>query len=456
MTYKRLPVDKKVIEEMKKSTPDLYHDMVNRFGEENVINNLLVDYCILTEDRNIVTAKDNMTIQVNKDLINRVMDASNNAFEVYLKEPINKLKSWIKEGDATLGYTPIMLDHNQVSTRQGYILGGSYKAVNLDNKLHLLCKAVLIAPEAKFNYLNGLYREVSPTITGNGKISEVSIVNVPAQITNTSLSAGDDILKDKIVTSSVADEWTDKIIKAKLSAEEAIQQSKITQKENLAKNLTEQLLVKGVISSSKRAKITNMFIQLSSGEEQLVANALLDIGKSPLNYKSRSVFLKGSLDMNKTKDDRFLEFTKAHRHEYASDSDCHAAFDKLEATSQISLSAGEGAISDPMGDVMASLEAMKKGGQLTDEHKKMLGAYCGHSSEASLEDGIGDGKNTKSGGIDIPNNTSLSAPNMDALSSQIEILTKGFEAMKQEAEQNKLRAEAAESSLASIKSTLGV
>ncbi len=463
--YKRLPIDKKVIEQMKISTPEIYRDMVEKYGEENVINNLLVPFNVLTEDKNIVVGKDQVTIKVTKELINEVMKASNSAFQVYLKEPINRLKSWITEGDSSLGYTPIILNHNPDTPKQGYILGGSYKAVNLDGKLHLLCEGVLVNPEGKFKWLNGEYREVSPTMLASNKsISETSFVNIPAQMTNTSLSAGDEInianANTPVVVSSVIADWETKIQAAKIAAVDEIQQNKIRQKELLAINLTEQLLKKGVIVSAQRSKIKDVFIQLSSGEESLVANALLDVGKSPLYRKPRNMFLKGTIDMSKSKDERYLEFSEKNKGKFAHPADMITAFEKQEVATSVSLSSGDGQLTDPMSDILSQLDVLQKNGGLTEEHQKSLAKFCPHTPEVSLSDdaNVGDGKNVTPGGIDITNNTSLNsgAEAFVASAAHTEMLEKGFAATKAEAEAYKARADAAEAKLTELKQSLGV
>lgn len=459
--FKKLPIDSKIIAQMKESTPELYEELILKYGEENLINNLLVDFVVLTEDKDIVTGKDGNKIRVTKELINEVKNASNSYYQKYLKEPINALKSWIKDGDKTLGYTPIILHHNVETPRQGYVIGGSYRAISLpdekgEDKLHLLCKGVLVNPQAKFEWLNGTLREVSPTILATNKvISELSFVNIPAQMTNTSLSAP---ISGDGENPSLLDEWENKIAQSKLELMEESHQNKIKQKETLAKNLTEQLLKNGVISSSQRSKIQDVFVQLSSGEETLVANVLLDIGRSPLNKKPRNVFLKGTIDMSKTKDERFLQFSKDHRHEYKLESDFIAAFDKSEANLKISLSDGQGAITDPMEEIKEKLEALRKGGALTEEHKKMLADYCGHAG-VSLENSgsVGDGNVTTAGDIAIPNNTSLSAHDENEKAKRhLEMMEEGFAAAKAEAALQKQRADIAEANVLKIKQTLGV
>jgi hypothetical protein len=365
------------------------------------------------------------------------------------------------------GYAPIHLNHDDVSTRQGYLLGNEYKVVSLpDNegneKLHLMGKAVLVSPEAKFNYLNGLYREVSPTIQSDYTISELSYVNVPAQLTNISLSANTEEVTqiNENVVPSLAD-WESKIIAAKLAVIEEEQQNKIKQKETVAKYYTETLLKNGVIASSQRKKMENMFIQLSSGEESIVANALLAVGKSPLNHKPKNVLLKGALDMSKTKDERFAEFRKQHGHEYKNDQfkELSDAFEKYDAAQKIQLSTGIGEITDPILEVQNQLDALVKAGGLTDEHKKILAKYCGHEISLEASTNVGSGDPVDGGTeIGVPNNTSLGADNneLGAKTNLTQQLEDGYNAAKSEAASWKAKAEEAESKLTKIKNDLGI
>lgn len=456
--FKKLPLDKKVIEQMKVSTPDLYSDMVGKYGEENVVNNLLVTFVILTEEKQAAIAKGGKPILVTKELIDRAESYNNSAFQKYVTEPINKLKSWVVAGDSSLGYTPIKLNHEDVYDRQGYIVGGSYKKVSIDGIWHLLAEGVLINPEAKMKWLQGLYREVSPTINeDSGKITELSFVNIPAQMTNTSMSAGDET-KITVVTPSVCDEWAAKIEQAKLQAEIEKQQLKIKQKEDTATYYTNKLLKQGVIKSSQRRRVQEVFVQLASGEESMIAGILSDIGTSPLNHKPRNVFLKGTLDMSITRTERWLKFESDNKGKYSSEADLKAAFEKHEAQSTVSLSDGSGTIGDPMEDILDKLEALKKSGALTDDNMKKLAAYCGTTAQMSESGNVGSGEPTDAGTeIGIPNNTSLSnGEGAPAGQAHMEMLEKGFNAAKAEAEAYKAEAEELRAQVDKIKQQLGV
>lgn len=489
MEFKKQPLSKAQIDAMKNTTPQLYEDMVGKYGEDNVINNILIDLVCLTEDKNLVTAKDNEVIIVNKELINKVKIASNSAFKVYLKEPINKLKSWITDGDSSFGYTPInksgksmiidnnltyspmIYDHAKVQDRIGYILGGSYYTLEKDKKLHLLCKAILISPEAKYNYIIGLLREDSPTLKGDYTISEMSFVNIPAQMTNTSLSSGDNNLMQSINidnqvlennTNNQIEEpinWTEKIEQARKFAEQEKEEFKIKQKTQIAENWTEKLLQSGAITSSQRRKYNDMFIQLSSGQEDLVGSSILNVKSSLFRNKPKQVFLQGNLFMNKSITEQYTDYSKEHAHKYTCNSDLRAAFEKHMAQMKISLSAGDGSLIDPIEDIMTKLRAMKEHGSLTDEHKKILGEFCYHDGVSMSDNGmVGDGKPVEGGGIAIPNNTSLSAAidTLPASNNLIAQLEAGFNSEKLRAD--KLDAELLEqkNTIQELKKTLGV
>ncbi len=461
-TYKRLPIDAATIEQMKISTPEIYNDMVTKFGEENVISNLLIDAVVLTEDKKIVLGQGNNPIHITRELINKAKKVNNSLWNVYIKEPIHRLKASLSNGDETLGYTPIILQHaqnyNKVQSRQGYVLGGSYHTMDLDGKLHLMCKEVLISPEAKYMYLQGLYREQSPTIDKNsGAISEVSFVNIPAQMTNISLEAND-ITNTTI--SANKENWEAKIAEAKQIDHQAKQDYKIKQKEARATALVTTLMKRGVITSSKRTKYKELFVSLSAPDDELVANALMDVKQSPLNNKPRQVFLQGNLYMNKSKEERFLEFSKENSSKYSSGADLTAAFDKFEAEAKVSLAAGAGDITDPMGDIVGKLTSMKEAGSLTDEHKATLSAFCGHATASLTGSDVGmpgTGEPTDAGtGIGTPNNTSLAAPEPVPASNLVDVLQAGFNAEKSRAD--KAEAENAElrTKLNTIKQSIGV
>lgn len=495
MTTQYKPLPKHKVEAMKTETPEIYKNMVDAFGEQNVINNLLVDFIVLTEGKNVI-GQNRIKFAVTKDIIKNAVKVNNGGFLNYLKQPATKIKSWVQEAIgkddemSEIGHAPIILDHkaDAVNNKQGYVVGGTYKAVNIDGTLHLMVKGMLINPEAKFKYIQGLYREVSPTIqlpldgypmpTDPYKITELSFVNIPAQITNTSLSAGDaDVIEiNQVVEQPTNINWDEAIEKARIAANLEKQTNQIKKKERIAHYYTESLLKNKVIPSSMRKLVSDTLVQLSDGEESLVVELIKKATKNSLYVnKPRPFLLKGTIDMNMSKEERYEKFVRENKANYQTVEDLRSAFNKAEAATSVSLSDGSAMAYDPMHmliEMIEKLDTLEKAGALTDEHRKMLAKYCGKMDEAtSMEDGsdnmemetsmaadasVGDGKVTEAGGIAVPNNTSLSAPTDSASTNLVEMLQKGYDSEK--AEKEKLLAEktALEAQLLTIKQTIGV
>jgi hypothetical protein len=268
-------------------------------------------------------------------------------------------------------------------------------------------------------------------------------------MTNISLSSATD-------TAAPVNEWEVKIEEAKYKHEQALQDYKLQQKESRALSLIKQLMKKGVITSAKKEEYKEFFVQLSAPHDELAANLMLNIKQSPLNHKPRQVFLQGNLYMTKSKEDRFLEFSKDNSGKYINPADLRDAFDKFEASAQVSLAAGAGEVIDPMDDVMGKLTSMHEAGSLTDEHRTKLKSFCGHdvSLGQSASNVVGDGDTVDAGGLETPNNTSLSAP-IAAESNLVEILQSGFDAQKSRAEIAEAKATELEAKLNAIKQNLG-
>lgn len=403
MDYKTLPIDDKTIEQMRITTPDIYNDMVVKYGEECVKNNLLVTYAILQEDKNIIT-KQNNVIEIDKSTINSIKNKSLLAWKLYKLNPINLLKSY---ADKELGYSPITLEHREIGEdfntddKKGYVLGDSYRTVTVDGKTSLVCDAVLIDPVTKFKYMQGLYRQVSPTIK-NGKISALSIVNKPAQLANTSLSEPENITDTIYSIDDEINELQKKIEKEKIN-------NAIAKKNIIAESLTEDLISKGYVNSSEREELTDMFISLSEGDEALLHGALKRFGGgSPILKKSKTVLLQGRYDM-KTEDQRFAEFREANPS--LNLEDAYATFKKEDVARQQAVSLGEGELKpvNPAKDLHEALLKFKEGKlELPTETQELLNSFCSTS--------LGDaGKNQSTGGIETPNNTPTSLSSGDAI-----------------------------------------
>ena len=245
MSYKKVPLKPEQIKELKQNP--LWNELVTKFGEENVTNNYVVDYVILQEERDVY-AKDGTRLDISPELIRKVYDVNQSIFDKYVNAPINKIKSFMS-GEEALGHIPVIEDHDSLMIKKhGAIVPGSLKLVNIDDKLHLMCKAVLVSPEAKWGYVTGNWREVSPTILSSYKIAELSYVPFPAQMNNSSLSSGEGIMQQ----SQDLTEFEIKLAEAKAKAEEEKRQNQLRRKEFTVTALTEKLINKGVIASGKR------------------------------------------------------------------------------------------------------------------------------------------------------------------------------------------------------------
>jgi prefoldin subunit 5 len=223
------------------------------------------------------------------------------------------------------------------------------------------------------------------------------------------------------------------------------------------------LVSKGIYTSGQKNKLVNKLVSLSSGinVESTVLELLEESKKNSLFMnKPRTVIVKGTLDMSLTKDQRWMAFENAHKHQFMREELLHE-FEKAESKlNSVSLSSGEGTIEDPsstVGELCNKLQKMKEQGLLNDEHKMMLGKTLGDERLASFSDGKGDGKPVESGGTEMPNNTSLSdnvEPTPEA-DNHLRMLEKGFQAMEDENKKLKEEIEEHKKRHEHLKSILG-
>jgi len=432
MNYTKQAIDDKILTEMQKSTPEIYHDMVTTYGLDNVKNNYEVEFIILTEDNNVIPADGN-AFDIDKKFIENVKNASLKAYEQYKRNPINKVKSWFNK---SVGYSPIIPSHLPKEKlrpldKLGYIVGDSYRVDNIDGKSVLLCKALLISPEAKYAYIIGGAREVSPTINQDNEVTELSYVMNPAQETNTSLSSGDNKV---FVKAEYSDNFDYKIKQAELNYKTAKENAIIEEKQNLVYNSIENLCQKGLLPSGKKRQLESSLLSLSSGEDVLsVVKLIQNTGgfDNPMLSKAKTVQLRGNIEMNKN--ERWLKFVEENESKYPLITDLQTAFEKYDASRSVSLSAGEGVISDPLEDFKKALKALKEAKiDLTDDVKEDLRQLTAEMSLSSEE-----GKNVETGGVETPNNTSLSAPVIQAQDELTDTLHKAYSATKKELEELK-------------------
>lgn len=404
MEYKRLPIPKERLDEMVKNP--IYADMLAKYGEQNLRDNYLVDFCILQEEKAIYTQSGDK-IDVTKEMIRTVYNRTQSFFERFISAPINAFKSWVTEDPEHLGYVPMLLNHEEdMINKHGFMVGGSLRLANIQGKLHLLCKIVLVSPESKYNWLQGLWREVSPGLA-NYRIREVSFVTIPAQMGNSSMASGEPI-NDNQSTSTTVEELPDLLAKAKARYEQEKLSNLLKLSEHESITLTEQLIQAKVIPTASRKKMQVGFMALSSGERTDVAKLIYGSGAvSPLHRsKTRSVFIQGVPDVQ-SKQEAFKEFQAANQSSIPDAAELIAAFQKSYAqqeAAQLNLSSGEGKVVELTKDDKYNelLDLLEQDEAIDEKIKSRIKNFC----NTKLADGA-PGGTIDAGGVSQPNNANL-------------------------------------------------
>lgn len=411
--YKSVPVDKIKLEAMKDSAPTVYKDMVKLYGIDSVEKNIMADYIIMTEDDNIIYPAIGKPRKITKELIQLAFNRTKANFTNYVKNAVNKGKEWL-QGEY-IGYVPIgVMHYDELIARQGYVIGDSFRIEVSDNgKWVLKATFVYISPRAKFDYLNGLLRYCSPKLRNDFSIKEVSIVEEPAQETNTAMGAGvEPVLEDneELVNTIILNEEPktmelDELQKAKFEAEQEKIDNINNIKINVVNNAVDSLLNKGIISSFAKDKYASVLMALSAGEIPMVTEAMQDLqSASPFMNGPCRVHIKGEIMLNK--DQAYTQFIKEHP-ELANDKDKATAeftkhYDTLMAMSAKDGNNGE--IVD-IDNSINSVISLMKSGALTEEQKQ--GIILAMSSSGATAKVTGNP--ITPGGIEEPNNTAYAA-----------------------------------------------
>lgn len=436
LNYTVLPLSEDRIKAAYNGSPDIYREMIEKYGKDKVTNNYLIDVVVLQEAKSIYAA-DGRKLDITRELIEKVYYATTKKFDKWYHSPINKMKQWVKSSDY-LGYIPFQLDHDlDANKKQGYFVGGSFRLLDIDGKLHLLAKAVLITPESKYNWSMDLWREISPGINIEYVIDEVSFVTVPADINNSTFATGTPQLNGTVAQVSITTELDMQLDVLKRQAQDEKLQNSIKSKTFVAEQLTKEMINKGIISSSKRKTVEGLLLQLSSGQAPLVADMLGQVvkGSNPLTGKPRTFLLKGAIDMG-TREERFAEFQKKHGATYGNAIEMMEAFDVEEGKYQESLKLGSGTASlESVGKdkYKEMLELFEKDENVDDEIKSKFIELC----KAKFGMQLSQPGTVDAGGVDHPNNaTSLGngAPGItdNATTTYTEMLEKGYATMKGE------------------------
>lgn len=434
LNYQLLPIPSDQLDAMKLASNEIYGEMIDKYGISNVENNFLIDLVILQEERDVIDAAGN-TLHITAPLIRKVYSETESWFKRFTMAGINKLKDWTKSNNY-LGIIPFILDHQEsMEDKHGYIVGGSLRLITIDDKLHLICKAVLISPQSKYNWAMGLWREISPSIDERYKIREVSFVTVPAQQNNSSLNSGlKPLVNDTI--SEITNELDAKIELARGRAEDEELRNFMLAKEHLADAYVCNLINSGHLPSSKRTRTKTVLMQLSKGQELLVADFIKEVATiSPLQNKPRTINLKGAIAMN-TAQERFNEFKKAHADNYKSASELLDAFNvsEVELQAQLNLGNGVGQLTDPKTKYNEFLELLDKDEAIDEDIRKKFIEMCITKFGMKLADG--NTGTIDSGGVAQPNNSNLSdgvallTPDNAAQSDYIKTLQQGYEDIK--------------------------
>lgn len=428
LDYKVAPISKDQIKELRKNP--LWDEMVKKYGEQNIINNYIVDYVVLQEEKSIYDAS-GQKLDITADLIRKVYAANQSMYEKFINAPINQIKSWVTNSPELVGHVPIqqrdgrwinsdtfiITDHDnpKMADKGGLILSGSYKLARLPNKegkevLHLLCKGILLSPEAKWGYVTGNWRQVSPTILQSYKISELSYVPYSAQMNNSSLSSGEQKIKEKItMTQSYNfDSIFDSIELSVQKAQDEIRNNEIKFKESLASGYSNQLVQLGIITSGQKQKVNNAFMQLGNGEQRLFFDTMKQFNKHRVSKGngSKTFFLQGAIEtMNETQ--LMEQFKAEHKDQFKTALEMAQAFNnwKIKRQESMSLANGEGTAIDKSAKYEELLKLLEEDEEIDEKIQDRVVKLCSSKFGAKLADGA---NSIDAGGVSQPNNTTSS------------------------------------------------
>lgn len=440
--FKTVPLSRDQINELRKNP--LWNEMVQKYGENNVVNNYVVDYVVLQEERNIYDAS-GQKLNITADLIRSVYAANQSVYEKFVQAPINKFKSWVQDDANLVGHVPVITDHNPtMADKHGIVLSGSFKLLTLPNDqgkevLHLLCKAILLSPEAKWGYVSGNWRQVSPTILRSYKISELSYVPYSAQMNNSSLSSGEAPIKQPKRQIDMSSKYNfneifNRIELAAQKAQNEIFANEVKLKESTAHGYSNQLVNLGIITSGQKSKVNNAFMQLGNGEQRLFFDTMKQFNKHRVSKSngSKTFFLQGAIEtMSET---NLMEHFKSEKgSEFKTALEQAQAFQswKINRQQTMSLASGEAVAVDKSSKYSELLDLLEKDEEVDAAIKDRVLKLCNSKFGMKLADGT-----VNAGGVTQPNNTTSSLagnePSLDFAEQkeQIKSLTDNFQELK--------------------------
>lgn len=325
---KAYPINDSDLAVMQKSFPQLYNDMVVKYGEYAVKNNFLVKFQILTEGAEFTSVNEQgqrVKKIADKQTLELIVKLSKLKWYHYFTNFMNgdyAMKSKFNRYPTdAVGYVPIIGNHDdkqRVENKYGWIVSSSLELKNINGKWAIVGNGVLVNPIAKFNHINDNWFEVSPTIN-KGVLDELSYVLHPAQEHNTSFSREDNqnILENTNLDNTNLEKH-DKIelSELELMANQYFQQQEEYNaqiKQHKQNSVIDVLKQKQIISDGQADKLSGIFSRddLSSADIVKVVAEVVSDGTNPYANKPKLLKLEGS-NMNKSYDDIYKELAAAN------------------------------------------------------------------------------------------------------------------------------------------------
>lgn len=434
---RQMPISEEMLQDMKQH--EFYHDMVERYGEEVIHNNIEVDYILLTEGEDIIT-ENGTKIDITrydtdyestpiKVALTDIFNATKVHWYDYLANPVNTVKSWFDREGKGIGYIPIITNHKkQAENEHGFILGNSLKLIETADKMALQATGILISPVAKWNHTTGLWRKVSPTFAkSTPRIIETSYVTIPAQVTNTSMSSGDAMELPALVKPAPEIKLTDlqkaEMLEKKIRKEEKLLKKQLEkerkiQEDSQCKQIVSRLHSQNLISSGQKQDLYKGLLALSSGDFESGATNLIkkivSSNNSPFINQPKVLYLKGNpMSKQNEKESMYLQFKQDNRHSFpdgrTGEEACNIAFESHYSTyvkeqEQMRLSSGD--LVDPKDQLTKAIDLIKQAGLDKDPAIVDQLKVIGYSLSS------GDGETQSAGTVENANNTKLNDGDM--------------------------------------------
>ena len=342
---KTYPISDQDLQTMQSSFPELYNDMVRKYGEHAVKNNFLVKFQILTEGAEFNSVnKDGSRgkLIATKAILSAIVKASKLKWYHYfanfmsgdyaLKSKYNRYPS-----DA-VGYIPLIGNHDdkaRVQDKFGWVVSSSLNLEQVNDKWVITGDAVLVNPIAKFNHLNDNWFEVSPTIR-HGILDELSYVIHNQQPENTSFSRDDNI---SLENTNLSNTNLEKCGNIALSDLDLMHNQYMQQQEDYRQKLNiynqdatiAYLKDKQIICDGQVEQLKGVFSFERNSPHELVKQVaeIVNNGTNPYMNKPKLLKIEGN-NMNKTYNEHYAELA-AQNPQITDPAELHALVEQAQA-----------------------------------------------------------------------------------------------------------------------------